>query len=72
MLQSFRQLAMTHNNNIPREELQKFVQTYFQSVGQELLPWIPEDWKERCPSGEKAGQGSSLGAASLNTVVHLF
>ncbi|KAH0519555.1 Trehalase [Microtus ochrogaster] len=47
VLQSFRQLAMTHNNSIPREELQKFVQTYFQPVGQELQSWIPEDWKER-------------------------
>ncbi|XP_041494623.1 trehalase [Microtus oregoni] len=47
VLKSFRQLAMTHNNSIPREELQKFVQTYFQPVGQELQSWIPEDWKER-------------------------
>ncbi|EHB08785.1 Trehalase [Heterocephalus glaber] len=46
VLQSFSALAAAHNHGIPKQQLQEFVQQYFQPVGQELLPWTPEDWKE--------------------------
>ncbi|XP_059123713.1 trehalase isoform X2 [Peromyscus eremicus] len=46
VLQRFSELAMAYNHSIPREQLQEFVQSYFQPVGQELQSWIPEDWKD--------------------------
>lgn len=58
VLQRFSELAMAHNHSIPREQLQEFVQRYFQPVGQELQSWIPEDWTDRYHSGEKTGTGS--------------
>lgn len=47
VLQSFRALATAHNGSIPRQQLQEFVHQHFRSVGQELLAWTPEDWKDR-------------------------
>lgn len=47
VLQKFSELAMVHNHSIPKEQLQEFVQSYFQPVGQELQSWTPEDWKDR-------------------------
>ncbi|XP_005378328.1 PREDICTED: trehalase isoform X3 [Chinchilla lanigera] len=46
VLQSFSTLAAVYNHSIPKQQLQEFVQQYFQPVGQELLPWTPEDWKD--------------------------
>ncbi|XP_063111966.1 trehalase isoform X1 [Cavia porcellus] len=46
VLQSFRALATAHNGSIPRQQLQEFVHQHFRSVGQELLAWTPEDWKD--------------------------
>ncbi|XP_028722233.2 trehalase isoform X1 [Peromyscus leucopus] len=46
VLQRFSELATAHNHSIPREQLQEFVQRYFQPVGQELQSWIPEDWTD--------------------------
>ncbi|XP_023576890.1 trehalase isoform X2 [Octodon degus] len=46
VLWSFSALATAHNHSIPKQQLQEFVQQYFQPVGQELLPWTPEDWKD--------------------------
>ncbi|XP_010627618.1 trehalase isoform X2 [Fukomys damarensis] len=47
VLQSFSALTTAHNHSIPRQQLQEFIQRYFQPVGQELLSWTPEDWKDR-------------------------
>ncbi|ERE75008.1 trehalase [Cricetulus griseus] len=46
VLQSFSELAVAYNHSIPRGQLQEFVQRHFQPVGQELEPWVPEDWKD--------------------------
>lgn len=59
---------MDHNHSIPRDQLQEFVQSHFQPVGQELQSWTPEDWKDRYCSGGTTGEGPSLGAASANPV----
>lgn len=68
VLQKFSELATVHNHSIPKEQLQEFVQSHFQPVGQELQSWTPEDWKDRYCSGGKTGEGPSLGAASRNPV----
>lgn len=46
VLQHFSKLASTHNHSIPRERLQEFLREHFQAAGQELQPWVPEDWKD--------------------------
>uniref|UniRef100_A0A8C5LB62 Trehalase n=1 Tax=Jaculus jaculus TaxID=51337 RepID=A0A8C5LB62_JACJA len=46
VLGNFSKLAVIYNHSIPRQQLQEFVQQYFQPVGQELQPWTPEDWKD--------------------------
>ncbi|KAM5226873.1 trehalase [Hipposideros larvatus] len=46
VLQSFKELANTHNNSIPQQQLQMFLKEHFQAKGQELQPWTPEDWKD--------------------------
>ncbi|XP_007523666.2 trehalase [Erinaceus europaeus] len=46
VLQSFNELANTHDYNIPRERLLDFVKTNFQPKGQELEAWNPADWKD--------------------------
>uniref|UniRef100_A0A8I3MYF4 Trehalase n=1 Tax=Canis lupus familiaris TaxID=9615 RepID=A0A8I3MYF4_CANLF len=46
VLQRFRELAATHNQSIPLEQLRAFIQEHFQAGGQELQPWTPEDWKD--------------------------
>lgn len=46
VLQKFSELATVHNHSIPKEQLQEFVQSHFQPVGQELQSWTPEDWKD--------------------------
>ncbi|XP_072678371.1 trehalase isoform X3 [Canis lupus baileyi] len=46
ILQRFRELAATHNQSIPLEQLRAFIQEHFQAGGQELQPWTPEDWKD--------------------------
>ncbi|XP_040832998.1 trehalase isoform X1 [Ochotona curzoniae] len=45
VLQSFAELAASHNHSIPRQQLQEFVWEHFQAAGQELESWTPEDWK---------------------------
>ncbi|EFB27348.1 hypothetical protein PANDA_021313, partial [Ailuropoda melanoleuca] len=46
VLQRFGELAAAHNHSIPQQQLQAFIQEHFQSVGQELQSWTPEDWKD--------------------------
>ncbi|XP_006890899.1 PREDICTED: trehalase [Elephantulus edwardii] len=46
VLLDFSELAKANNNNISRQQLQEFVNSHFQAVGQELEPWTPEDWKD--------------------------
>ncbi|XP_019503008.1 PREDICTED: trehalase [Hipposideros armiger] len=46
VLQRFKELANTHNNSIPQQQLQMFLKEHFQAKGQELQPWTPEDWKD--------------------------
>ncbi|XP_054581119.1 trehalase [Eptesicus fuscus] len=46
VLQAFRKLAGAHNHSVPRPQLQAFLQEHFRAAGQELQPWIPEDWKD--------------------------
>ncbi|CAK7317786.1 TREH [Vulpes lagopus] len=46
VLQHFRELAATHNQSIPPEQLRAFIQEHFQAGEQELQPWTPEDWKD--------------------------
>ncbi|XP_070283062.1 trehalase isoform X3 [Myotis yumanensis] len=46
VLQHFRTLASAHNHSVPRPQLQAFLQEHFQAAGQELQPWVPEDWKD--------------------------
>ncbi|KAF6106822.1 trehalase [Phyllostomus discolor] len=46
VLQHFNKLVNTHNHSIPADQLQVFLQEHFHAVGQELQPWIPEDWKD--------------------------
>ncbi|XP_059563721.1 trehalase isoform X1 [Myotis daubentonii] len=46
VLQHFRALASAHNHSVPRPQLQAFLQEHFQAAGQELQPWVPEDWKD--------------------------
>ncbi|KAM8818375.1 trehalase [Rhynchonycteris naso] len=46
VLQHFHKLANTHNHSIPQQQLQAFLQEHFLTMGQELEPWAPEDWKD--------------------------
>uniref|UniRef100_A0A452SZW5 Trehalase n=1 Tax=Ursus maritimus TaxID=29073 RepID=A0A452SZW5_URSMA len=46
VLQRFGELAAAYNHSIPQQQLQAFIQEHFQSVGQELQSWTPEDWKD--------------------------
>ncbi|KAK1336415.1 hypothetical protein QTO34_004222 [Cnephaeus nilssonii] len=46
VLQAFRKLAGAHNHSVPRPQLQAFLQEHFRAAGQELQPWVPEDWKD--------------------------
>ncbi|XP_037361294.2 trehalase isoform X2 [Talpa occidentalis] len=47
ILQRFDELAAAYNHSIPRDEIKAFVSQSFLVKGQELDPWLPEDWRER-------------------------
>lgn len=64
VLQSFAELAASHNHSIPRQQLQEFVWEHFQAAGQELESWTPEDWKARYDARQWEGEGP-LGGSHL-------